>query len=172
MVAAMNHTGLVGHHIQELYTNPGPGPGPEGYGEHHAINRDLWLQIFEDKILPFVGNYANGEENSIVVIDNASLHWGSDEEQMQNALIGLIQRVGGKVFFTPPFCPDANAIEWMFGHMNKTIARDRPLANSDPRSAIELGLLSVGQERCTNFIMESDRIVNTWYRPEIFGPEH
>jgi hypothetical protein len=48
---------------------------------------------------------------------------------------------------------------------NKTIARDRPLANSDPRSAIELGLLSVGQERCTNFIMESDRIVSKYFAP-------
>jgi len=39
MVAAMNYAGLVGHKIQEL--------GPIGGGLPHAIDRELWILMFE-----------------------------------------------------------------------------------------------------------------------------
>jgi hypothetical protein len=31
-------------------------------------------------ILPHVGDYNKGEKNSIIIIDNASIHWGSDDD--------------------------------------------------------------------------------------------
>ena len=77
MVAAMNHQGLVGHHIQELGRGDGPLP--------HAITRELWLEMFKAKILPHLGNADLGEENSVVIIDNASVHWGSDDDCSQRA---------------------------------------------------------------------------------------
>ena len=97
MVAAMNYTGLVAYRIQEL--------GPIGGPLPHAINRQLWLDMFAAFILPHIGDARKKEPNSVVIIDNASLHWGSDGESTLNALHEMIKKKGGILVYTPPFCP-------------------------------------------------------------------
>ena len=153
MVAAMNHQGLVGHHIQELGRGDGPLP--------HAITRELWLEMFKAKILPHLGNADLGEENSVVIIDNASLHWGSDDDCMLNELDELVRSRGAVLLYTPPYCPRANAIEAMFKGMNDFIRRERHLAEADPAEAIRLGLLS-GGEHAHAFVMRSEKDVAGW----------
>jgi transposase len=53
----------------------------------------------------------------VIIIDNASIHWGSATDTLQHDLIKLVSDRGGIVIFTPPDCPDSNAIEWVFGEM-------------------------------------------------------
>lgn len=145
----------------ELFKNPRE-------GQVHAVNRALWIRIFKKQILPFMGNYWLGEENSILVIDNASIHWGDNDSDVANELARLVEERGGRVFFTPPFCPDANAIEWVFGEMNKEIANDRETAKTDPERAILFGLLKGGQSALP-FILKSDEIVRSWFDPTTYG---
>jgi|EP01047_Picozoa_sp_COSAG01_P066227 transposase len=40
------------------------------------------------------------------------IHWGANDCDVANELVRLVKAKGGRVFFTPPYCPDANAIEW------------------------------------------------------------
>ena len=41
-----------------------------------------------------------GEDNSIIIIDNASVHWGSSDDQVKHELIAMVAAKGGRVFFT------------------------------------------------------------------------
>ena len=60
MVAACNYKGMVAYHLEELFDNPGP-------DQYSAINRELWLRIFKETILPHVGDFSRGEENSVIM---------------------------------------------------------------------------------------------------------
>jgi hypothetical protein len=69
---------------------------------------------------------------------------------------------------TPPRRTDANAIEWVFGEMNKEIANDRETARAHPERAIEFGLLKGGQSALP-FILKSQEIVESWHAPDKYG---
>ena len=154
VVAAMNCKGLVAAEPIELFQDPGP-------GQYHAVNRALWIEIFERDILPHLGDASKNEPNSIVIIDNASLHWGDDVDETLNQLTVLCDAKGARVFFTPPFEPDANAIEWMFAEMNKYIARNRQDAQDDPSATIKAGLLSC-QDSALKFVLKSQQLTFAW----------
>ena len=97
----------------------------------------------------------------MVIIDNASLHWGSTGDSTLNQLHELIKRKGGVLLYTPPFCPRANAIEPMFKGMNDYIARDRHLARTNPKECIRRGLLSGGQS-ALSYVLRSVHDVEKW----------
>ena len=80
--------------------------------------------------------------------------------------------VGGLVLFTPPYKPDANAIEWIFGEMNKVIRRDQFLPHVDPRLNPEEAIHNAMMEAGTHagkFVSKSAELVDEWYKPEVFG---
>ena len=60
MLAAVNYLGLVGHKIQGLSPNHAVLPS--------AINREMWIQMFKEKILHKLGDARAGEPNSVVII--------------------------------------------------------------------------------------------------------
>ena len=66
---------------------------------------ELWV---EGKLCPVLGNWANSEPRSIVVIDNATIH---HSERVH----GLIMATGAKIIYTAPYSPDLNPIEYYFG---------------------------------------------------------
>ena len=37
-----------------------------------------------------------GEDNSIIIIDNASVHWGSSDDQVKHELIAMVAAKGGR----------------------------------------------------------------------------
>ena len=155
MLAAMNHTGCVAHKVVEL------GDGPDCVP---SMNRARWLAYFEAYILPLLGNAANGEPNSIIVIDNASLHWGADDDGAEgdcclNELVRLAATKGAIVLYTPPYCPRSNAIEAMFKGMNDFIRTERVLAQSDPQGCIEQGLVAAGKHALAYVLRSQDDVV-------------
>ena len=54
------------------------------------------------------------DEQSIVVMDNASIHH-------VDGIVDMIQEVGAMVMFLPPYSPDFNPIEELFSKLKKTI---------------------------------------------------
>ena len=67
--------------------------------------------------MPIVGNYAAGEPNSIVVMDNAVIHMSERSEEM-------INDAGGILLFTAPYSPHINPIEYFFSTYKAALARN------------------------------------------------
>ena len=65
---------------------------------------ELWV---EGKLCPLLGNWANLERRSIVVIDNVTIH---HSERVRK----LIMATGVKIIYTAPYSPDLNPIEYYF----------------------------------------------------------
>ena len=57
-------------------------------------------------IIPHLGNYARGEDNSILVLDNCQIHKTRLEEFQ-----ALVEAQGAKLVFLAPYCPIDNPIE-------------------------------------------------------------
>jgi transposase len=74
-----------------------------------AINGELFLAYVQQVLVPTL------HENDIVVMDNLSSHKVSGVKE-------LIESVGAKVFYLPPYSPDFNPIENVFSKL-KTMLR-------------------------------------------------
>ena len=70
------------------------------------------MYYLESTLIPVMGNFFRGEPNSVLIIDNASIH-------NHNAIINMVEAAGGKVIFTARYSPDLNPIEYAF-HMYKS----------------------------------------------------
>ena len=81
---------------------------------------------------------------------------------MVNALDEMIRGQGGRLLYTPPFCPRANAAEDFFKAMNDFICRHKDLALSHPEDAILEGLLAVGPTKGLEYVLQSERKVRSW----------
>ena len=71
------------------------------------MDQEEFADWIEDYIVPVIGKIEFNEPNSIVVLDNASVHYSP-------RVVQLIEEAGGYVLFLPPFSPDFNPIEKMF----------------------------------------------------------
>lgn len=74
--------------------------------------------VFEDfirRLLPFCGRYP--EPKSILIMDNARFHRPRQLEQMCSA-------VGVEIVFLPPYSPDLNPIEELFGEIKDFMKKE------------------------------------------------
>ena len=175
-VAAIDTTGLVAHKVQELATRH-----QQDSRLPKALNRELWLQMFTAHILPMLQPHDERRlPRSVVVIDNASLHWGSDDDDeatsgaFVNALDALIRsqtsinpRTGRTVhsilIYTPPYCPRSNAIEAGFKTMNDYIKQHEDgISKTDPAQAITNGLQAVTGKLALKLVKQSNYDVMSW----------
>lgn len=125
-IAAMSTNG-----IEDFYLVEGP------------VNREVFCEYLRNSLLPVLLPFNGINDNSIVVIDNASIH--HTEEVCQ-----LIYNSGALLWFLPPYSPDLNPIEEPF-HQVKMFLRDNHTAfhcTSDPRVVISYAFNHVTQDDC------------------------
>lgn len=67
------------------------------------------------------------EKNSVLVMDNAKIH---HHEEM----INVIESVGCRVLFLPPYSPDFNPIELAFSKIKSWIKRNKDFMETCPDS--------------------------------------
>ena len=88
--------------------------------ERGTVDRERFRQWVEEKLIPVLGNYRNGEPRSIVVCDNAEIH---------NDCADLIEEATGahcaKLVYTAPYSPDLNPIELFFNEYKKGLKKFR-----------------------------------------------
>ena len=81
------------------------------YITENTVNGDTFLDFLYTQLLPLLMPFDGINHNSIVVLDNASIHH-------TDAAVNAICGVGALVRFLPPYSPDLNPIECVFGEVN------------------------------------------------------
>ena len=74
-------------------------------------------------------------------MDNARVH-------KSDAIVNLIESVGAKVVFLPPYSPDLSPIEKMWSKVKEILKRLMPRTKADFHDALAIALDSVNGEDC------------------------
>ena len=127
-------------------TIPGTGPSHsilalcncEGLLAWHQIetgyDADSFMLAFETRILPFLNSYPS--PNSVLLLDNASLHHTRRDELEQ-----MVQEVGARIMWLPPYTPTKNPIEWMFKDLKTWLQRNYGWVCEDIDRGIEAAMI-------------------------------
>ena len=75
--------------------------------EHETVNGESFLSFVERNLLPTLMPFDGINSNSIVILDNASIHH-------VDGVVDMISEVGALVHFLPPYSPDLAPIEECF----------------------------------------------------------
>jgi hypothetical protein len=112
MIAACNVEGFI-HSTVQCFSRE-----PDAYGKCKTIDSKVFMEWVITHLLPVLTPYHEFGPNSIVVLDNASIHHNDE-------LVELIEtRTGAKVIYSAPYSPDMNPIELMFGQYKKALRRN------------------------------------------------
>jgi transposase len=76
---------------------------------------------------------------SVLVLDNASIHKGGQIER-------LARRAGCRVLYLPPYSPDLNPIELVWGIVKRAVRRAGPRDEASRCAAVASGLAAVTAE--------------------------
>ena len=71
------------------------------------VNGDVFYHFVQDTLLPHLNIYNGVNPNSVVILDNCSIHHLAD-------VVDLIHSVGALILYLPPYSPDLMPIEECF----------------------------------------------------------
>ena len=111
-----------------------------------TMDGERFVDYIESSILPILQPFNGVNHNSIVVMDNASIHHVPE-------VVDLIHQKGALVKFLPPYLPDLNPVEQIFSKV-KTIMKenDRLLQSFNaPRVLIMMAFAMVTENDCEQF---------------------
>ena len=111
-----------------------------------SINGERFEFFIRNYLLPVLMPFNGINPLSVVIMDNASIHHVQSNVQ-------LIENTGAKVIFLPPYSPDLNPLEPVFGKV-KTILKENDCifqTSSTPRVLLTLAFTMVTEEDCFNF---------------------
>lgn len=113
------------------------------YCEVYEENTDTdMVEAFLDRLLPYCGRYP--EPKSVIFMDNASFHFFSQEVKDRIVNAGVI------IEYQPPYSPDLNPIEYLFGsvknHIRAAAWDDEDLIQADLKSYLLMQVRLMGRE--------------------------
>ena len=88
-----------------------------------SITSHTYIDFVRLKVLPHCYPFASGRERSVLVMDNAKIHYHPD-------LVRICNEAGVKVEYLPPYSPDFNPIETSFALLKAWIRRNTDLAEA------------------------------------------
>lgn len=112
-----------------------------------TMNGERFEDYIKTSILPILQPFNGINHNSIVVMDNATIHHVSD-------VVHLIQQRGALLKFLPPYSPDLNPVEQIFSKV-KTIMRENDQLIQifhAPRVLIMMAFAMVSCDDCEQFV--------------------
>ena len=77
------------------------------YTTEGTVDGDVFYRFVQSSLLPHLMPFNGTNPNSIVILDNCSIHHLDD-------VVDLIHSVGARVIFLPPYSPDLMPIEQCF----------------------------------------------------------
>ena len=118
------------------------------------VDGHVFCEYVRNSLLPVLKPFNGSNRNSIVIMDNASIHHVDEVCQ-------LILSSGALLWFLPPYSPDLNPIEECF-HQVKSYIRSNSIvfhATSDPRLVLASAFASVKEEDCRAYIKHAGYLV-------------
>lgn len=112
-----------------------------------TVDGDKFLDFIRRHMLPLLMPFDGHNPNSIVIMDNASIHH-------IGPVIELITSVGALVRFLPPYSPDMNPIEEVFAEVKHYFQANGSLSLS-PTSAMLMAFNSISGQNCQAYIQHA-----------------
>lgn len=96
-----------------------------GYLTYLIYQGSITAAMFNDfvrfQVLPHCGHFEDGDDLSILVVDNASIHWNQE-------LVDMLAEAGVELARLPPYSPDLNPIETSFAILKAWIRKHQDIA--------------------------------------------
>lgn len=115
-----------------------------------GVDAKRFVKWVTQRLAPVLGSFARGERNSVVILDNASVH-----HSLLPIVEALICECGAIIIFLSPYSPDLNPIEQGFNRLKAFFKRRRSF---DP-SVLAAGLRSVTAAHMRSFCRHSGIVV-------------
>jgi transposase len=118
---------------------------------HGTSKGDDFLEFVEKCLLPCLMPFNGVNANSIVILDNCSIHHVA-------SVTRLISEVGALVHYLPPYSPDYNPIEWCFSKAKKVIStlEQEMEAIGDIELIVRSAFETVTPNNCENWIKDCE----------------
>lgn len=114
-----------------------------------GLDEKRWRIFVLEKLLPAL------EPERIVLWDNLRIHKNRE-------LIRTLRLAGHWVFFTPPYSPEGNPIEYMFSKLKTFVRKQCPRSAKTLRSAISAGLETITQQDIASYFLVAWGHVLSW----------
>lgn len=120
---------------------------------HGSVNGETFSKFIELNLLPHLLPFNGCNPNSIVVLDNASIHY-------HEKVLRLISSVGALLIYLPPYSPDLNPIEEAFSSAKYYLKANEQIASSpeDIENILLSAFANVTPEDCTGWYHHSGYI--------------
>lgn len=107
-------------------------------------------EFIERSLLPLLMPFNGNNPNSIVIMDNASIHHC-------DGIVELIESVGALVIFLPPYSPDLNPIEEAFSSVKSYLKANEAVlqATDDIEQVIYAAFTHISPDMCKAWIRDS-----------------
>lgn len=111
-----------------------------------SVTADTFEEFVTESLSPLLQPFDGINPNSVIILDNASIHH-------VGRVVQAIQNTGAIVQFVPPYSPDLNPIEEAFSKLKSVMkANEEQLVDTDPNIAILSAIGSITAQDCTQWI--------------------
>ncbi len=112
-----------------------------------TVDGDTFLEFIQRYLLPVLMPFNGVNPNSVVIMDNCSVHHVSGVES-------LITSVGALVNYLPPYSPNLNPIEECFSKVKACLKSTEPLCSDDLESSILDAFSCITSHDCQGWISD------------------
>jgi transposase len=107
------------------------------------IDGDRFMKFITSCLLPVLHPFNFMNPHSVVIMDNASIHH-------VDGVINLIEGVGARILFLPPYSPDLNPVEGVFSQVKSMMKKNNEIFETTSCTSTLLTMLfgTVTQEDC------------------------
>ena len=113
-----------------------------------SVNGDDFLEFVQKDLLPALMPFNGHNPNSIVILDNCSIHHVS-------GVASMITQVGALVHFLPPYSPDLNPIEECFSKVKSQLKSFETTFHDDLETHILSAFSCITPDDCKGWISDS-----------------
>ena len=117
------------------------------YVTDKIVNESIFTEFVRTSVLPNLQAYNGVNVNSVLIMDNASIH------HLDN-IQDLVNGTGAIIRFLPPYSPELNPIEHVFSQVKSFLKTNEVtyLSSSSPITMLLMAFCTVTKQDCLNYI--------------------